>query len=123
VSVAIALQPELITNDPRLDAESSGIIEDLREFVRASRELRGLLTTGQAAQILGVAPGAVRTWVLRKRLSSVRILGVVMVSAAEVLALHRQRVAEGVSSGGRGHKAPSLAVLAEAAWADIEPME
>lgn len=114
------VQEELISDDPRVDSRSACIIDDLREFVRASRELRGLITTGQAAQILGVSPSAVRTWAHRKRLSSARIFGVVMVSAAEVLAFHRERLASGPAPAGK--KAPSLAALAESAWQDIDPL-
>lgn len=122
VSVSTVVQAELISDDPRVDSRSSGIMDGLREFVLASRELRGLLTTGQAAQILGVSPGQVRAWVCRKRLTSARIFGVVMVSAAEVLALHRERAADGPAVGGRGHKVPSLVALAESAWSDIDPL-
>lgn len=117
-----AIQAELISDDPRRETESTGVVSDLREFLKASRELGGLLTTGQAAAVLNVAPGAVRSWVVRGRLKSARVLGVVMVSAPEVLAFHRQRVCEGVSVGGRGHKAASLSDLVSAAWQDIDPL-
>jgi len=121
VSAAV-IQPELISDDPRRDAESTGVLADLRAFVQASRELGGLLTSGQAAKILGVQSAAVGVWVRRGRLSARDVLGVQMVSAPEVLALHRQRFAEGVAPGGRGNKAPSLSVLAAEAWRDIDPL-
>jgi hypothetical protein len=119
---AVAIQTELISDDPRRESESSGVVADLRDFIRASRELGGLLTTGQAANILGVPPGSVRTWVMRGRLTSRQILGVQMVGAPEVLALRRQRASEGVATGGRGIKAPSLRAMAEEAWRDIDPL-
>lgn len=123
MSAAVAIQGELISDDPRDPAAvSSGVLADLREVIRCQRELGGLLTTGQAAAVLGVTPSSVRSWAFRGRLRSVRVLGVVMVSAPEVLALHRQRLTDGLAVGGRGHKAPSLCVLTEEAWRDIDPL-
>jgi hypothetical protein len=43
-----------------------------------------------------------------------------MVSAAEILALHKERSAEDRALGGRGLKVPSLATLVEAAWQDTK---
>lgn len=116
---AATAHPELISDDPRRETESSGIIADLRAFARSSREMGGLLTTGQAAAVLKVPPSSVRVWVHRKRLSSVRILGVVMVSAPEVLAMHRQRLSEPLPVGGRGNKAATVSEMAKEAWEDI----
>jgi hypothetical protein len=113
------LQAELISDDPRREAESTGAVEDLRSFIRSFREMGGLLTTGQAAAVLKVPPSSVRTWVLRGRLKSVRILDVVMVSAPEVLALHRQRISEPLPTGGRGNKAATIPDMAKEAWEDI----
>lgn len=122
MSAASFLQAELISDDPRVDAQSAGIIAELRDFVRASREMRGLLTSGQAAKILGVNSSSINVWVRRGRLTSRDVLGVPMVSAAEVVALHRQRQQEAPSKGGRGHKAASLSDMVEAAWQDIDPL-
>ena len=121
VSAAV-LQSELTLEDPRREVESSGVIDDLREFVRASRELRGLLTVGQAARILNCDPSAINVWIRRGRLQCREIVGVRMVSAAEILVMHRQRLSEERQSGGRGHKAPSLAAMAAEAWRDIDPL-
>lgn len=118
----VAVQPEFLLDDARDESKSSGIVADLKEFVRAQRELGGLLTAGQAAKILGCNSGSINVWVRRGRLTARTILGVQMVSAPEVLAMHRQRAAEGLSTGGRGVKAPSLSVLAAEAWRDIDPM-
>lgn len=122
MSAAVALQPELISDDPRRETESTGVLADLRAFLTATRELGGLLTAGQAAKILGVHSSSIGVWVRRGRLTARDVLGVQMVSAPEVLALHRQRLAEGVAPGGRGHKAPSLRAMAEEAWRDIDPL-
>jgi hypothetical protein len=43
-----------------------------------------------------------------------------MVSAAEILALHKERSAEDRALGGRGLKVPSLSTLVEAAWQDTK---
>lgn len=120
--IAAVTQTELISDDPRRETESAGIVADLKEFLKSSREMGGLLTTGQAAAVLNVAPGSVRSWVLRGRLSSTRVLGIVMVAAPEVLAFHRQRLSEGLSVGGRGHKAASIRDMAREAWNDINPL-
>lgn len=118
--VAIA-QAELITDDPRIEG-SQGIMADIREFVQASRECHGLLTMGQAAKILDVGANQVSVWVARGRIKSKFVLGVKMVSASEVLALYRERAAEGVKKGPRGLSAPLLADLAASAWQDIDPL-
>lgn len=120
--IAATVQPELITDDPRCYTEFRGVVVELKEFLKVSREMGGLLTTGQAAAILNVSPGSVRSWVFRGRLTSARVLGVVMVSAPEVLAFHRQRLLEGVSVGGRGHKAASIRDMVSEAWKDIDPL-
>jgi len=122
VSAALVLQPELISDDPRRETESSGVIADLREFVKASRELRGLLTVGQAARILDCHASAINVWIRRGRLQCREVVGVRMVSAAEILVMHRQRLSDEKQAGGRGVKAPSLSALAEDAWRDIDPM-
>lgn len=121
MSVAV-LQPELISDDPRCE-DSQGIMADVREFVAASREFGGLLTSGQAAKILDVSSGQVSSWALRGRLRSKMVLGVRMVSAGEVLALRRERSSGVLQTGGRGHKAASLSDLVSAAWDDIEPLK
>lgn len=110
-------QFELFTDDPRIERKG-GIIAEFRQFYRASQEMRGLLTTGQASKVLGVNSGMVSQWVAKGRLSSVVIADVKMVSAAEVLALYRERAEEGCYVGGRGHKAPSLRDMAESAYRD-----
>ena len=116
-----AAQIDLIDDDPRV-APQKGPLAELIEFVQASKEMRGLITTGQAAKILSVPTSQVSVWVSRGRLSSRSILGARMVSAAEVLALFKERTEEGIrKSGGRGIKAPCLSGLAEAAWDDIDP--
>jgi len=119
--MAIALQAELISDDPRHEA-SQGIMADVREFVQASKEFHGLLTPGQACKILEVSPGQMSVWLRRERIRSKVVLGVRMVSAGEVMALHRERNQEGIRTGGRGLKAPSLAELSAAAWEDIDPV-
>lgn len=96
---------------------------DLREFVTASKECNGLLTPKQAAKLLDVPSGQISVWCARQRLKSVVVLGVKMVSAGEVLALYRERSSEGVRTGGRGMKAPSLVDMVSAAWEDIEPLK
>jgi hypothetical protein len=119
--MAVALQSEFAIDDPR--QESQGIMADIREFMDASRECGGLLTVGQAAKILDVSPGHISTWAGRGRIKAKVVLGVRMVSAGEVLALKKERDSEGVSLGGRGRKAASLADMVSAAWQDIEPLK
>lgn len=117
-----AIQPELIVDDLRRPVESVGIVAELREVMKAQREMGGLLTSGQAAKVLGVNSGAINVWVRRGRLTGRDVLGVLMVSASEVLAMHRQRESDGVSVGGRGLKAASIRDMAEQAWRDIDPV-
>lgn len=119
---AATYQPELIDDDPRTES-SSGIMADLREFIQASRECGGLLTPKQAAKILDVGSNQISVWASRGRLKSKVVLGVKMVSAGEVLALHRERLEEGIRTGGRGMKAPSLSDMVVGAWRDIEPLK
>jgi hypothetical protein len=119
--VAIA-QAELISDDPR-DPSKGGMWADIRHFIDVSRECGGLITVGQASKILGVNSGQVSVWASRGRIKSTDVLGTKMVSAGEVLALHRERQ-EGVQSvGGRGHKSASLADMAVSAWKDIDPLK
>lgn len=119
--MAIAAQIDLITDDPRCEP-SGGILDDVRQFIAASREHKGLLTLGQAAKILDVGSNQVSVWVARQRLKSVVVLGVKMVSAGEVVALHRERLLEGPAKGGRGHRVANLSDMVSAAWQDIDPM-
>jgi hypothetical protein len=117
-AVAITNQPELITDDPRRDADASGVFAELQDYFRISRELGGLLTQSQAARILNVATGSISSLVLRGRLSCAMVAGVRMVSASEILALRKERSSEARAVGGRGLKSPSLAELTKAAWED-----
>ena len=120
MSAAITNQPELISDDPRREPTQAGILAELQDFFRISKELRGLLTQSQAAKMLGVAHGSISSLVVRGRLSSAMVAGVRMVSAAEILALHKERSAEDRALGGRGLKVPSLSTLVEAAWQDTK---
>lgn len=112
-------QFDLISDDPRCES-SMGIMEELREFFTASKELGGLLSQSQAARILNVGTGSISSLVLRGRLSTRMIAGVRMVSAAEVLAFHREKQSEARNAGGRGIKSPSLSELVESAKADCD---
>lgn len=113
-----ASQLDLITDDPRVSG-ISGAIAEFRAFYQASRELHGLLTQSQAAKILDVDSSQVCTWVRKGRLSSRVVCDVRMVSAGEVLALHKERELDGPRGGGRGRKAPSLSDLSAAAYEDV----
>lgn len=119
MSLALSHQAELITDDPRCEASVSDIFSEWKEYRRVGKECGGLLTTGQAAKILGVSTGQMSVWCSRDRLPSFEFLGVRMVPAPQVLALYKERTEEGVRTGGRGHKAPSLAELAKACWDDV----
>jgi len=114
-SAVTAEQFELVTDDPRRESVS----DELRQWWKASREMRGLLTQSQAALILGVQTGQICSWVSRGRLSSRVVAGVRMVGGAEVAALLQERNQQIRCSGGRGIKAPSLSSLADAAWEDM----
>jgi len=108
-------QFELVTDDPRRES----ITDELRQWWKASREMRGLLTQSQAALILGVQTGQVGSWIRRGRLTARVVAGVRMVGGAEVTALLHERNQEIRCAGGRGVKAPSLSSLADAAWEDM----
>lgn len=118
--MAVVLQAELISDDPRCDAPQ-GIVADLKEFVAASRECGGLLTVGQAGKILDVPSSQVSVWASRGRIKAKVVLGVRMVSAKEVLALYRERITEGVKVGRRPAYASTLSDMVAAAWEDIDP--
>jgi hypothetical protein len=119
---ASLLQADLITDDPRCESPQ-GIMEDIREFVRASKECNGLLTVGQASKILDVGSNQISVWAARGRIKSRVVLGVRMVSAGEVVALRRERAEGVVPVGGRGNKAASLADMVAEAWKDIDPLK
>jgi hypothetical protein len=110
-----AEQFELVTDDPRRDS----ISDELRQWWKASREMRGLLTQSQAALILGVNTGQIGVWIRRGRLSARVVAGVRMVGGAEITALLHERNHDIRRTGGRGVKAPSLSSLADAAWDDM----
>jgi hypothetical protein len=117
--MSIAAQAELISDDPRCES-SKGVLADVREFVQASRDLHGLLTPGQACKILNVSTGQMSVWLSRGRITSKVILGVRMVSAGEVMALHRERNSEEIKAGRRPLGSPSLSDLASSAWSDMD---
>lgn len=119
--MSLPFQAELISDDPRCEA-SQGIVADIREFIAASKECGGLLTVGQAAKILGVSSSQVSVWAARGRIKAKVVIGVRMVSAKEVLALHRERLSEGVKVGRRPAGAASLSDMVSAAWQDIDPV-
>jgi hypothetical protein len=121
VSVAAVHQPELISDDPRCEASTAEILGEWKRFRDLSKEHGGLLTSGQAARLLGVSPGQVGSWILRGRFTSFKVLGARMVPAPEVIALLKERQEEDPHLGGRGQKAPSLAELARAMWDDLNP--
>lgn len=118
MSEATADQFDLISDDPRRDSRPAGALADFVKFYRESRAHHGLLTQGQAARILDVSTSHVTTWVRRGRLSCVEIAGLRMVSAAEILALHKEREQGIKAVGGRGIKAPSLTELARSSFED-----
>jgi hypothetical protein len=118
--MTLALQAELISDDPRCDAPR-GVIADIKEFLAASKECGGLLTVGQAGKILGVSSSQVSVWASRGRIKAKVVLGVRMVSAQEVLALYRERLSEGVKVGRRPAYAATLSDMVAAAWEDIDP--
>lgn len=120
--MAVAAQIDLISDDPRCDASSQGIMADIREFVSASRECGGLLTVGQASKVLGVPSNQVSVWAARGRIKARVVLGVRMVSAGETLALLRERNAEGIKVGRRPASAASLSDMVSSAWEDIDPL-
>lgn len=116
-----AAQFDLITDDPR--TEFPGIRAGILEFIHASKEMGGLLTMTQAAKILDVTSGQISVWASRGRIRSRVVLEVKMVAASDVIALHKERTQEGLRTGGRGMKAPSLADMAKAAWDDLEVLD
>jgi hypothetical protein len=116
---AVIAQDEFELKDARIESPSCGVFAELRDFYKASKALGGLLTQTQAARILEIHSGSISSLVLRGRLSSVVVGGIRMVSAAEILALHKERSAADRSLGGRGLKAPVLSDMIEGAWEDI----
>lgn len=104
-------------DDPRVE---SSTFAELREFWDASKRLGGLLTQSQAARILGVGPGSISNLVLNERLSCATVAGVRMVSAVEVMVLHKERLKGIKNAGGRGLKGPSLAELVKLASDDCQ---
>jgi hypothetical protein len=110
-------QFELPIKDERSPAVSD-IFGEVREFRRVSMEEGGLITAGQAALVLGVSSSHVSAWRLNGRLSGWKFLGTPFVSAAEVMALAKERAEIGPRKGGQGVKAPSLRELVAAGMAD-----
>lgn len=117
--MSVAAQAELITDDPRCGESVSDVLREWKRFRQLCKEHGGLMTSGQAAKIIGVPPGQISVWCSRGRLTSFEVLGARMVAAPEVLALYKERAEEGIRNGaGRGVKAPSLAELARVCWDD-----
>lgn len=100
-------QAEFPFDDPRLDAEVSGL-RLVKEW-KAQVKLHGhLVTRAFAAEVLGCSTAQVASFTSRGRLTDVRMGPVVMVPIREVLALWHERAEEGLPVGGRGKKAPSM---------------
>jgi len=106
-------QPELIDDDPR--QQIADVLEEWRESRRVAKEQGGLLTSRQAARILGVTPNQVTVWMAKGRLTVWCFLGNNLVSAGEVLALYKERRDKGVRLYYCGNPAPPLSGLAPAA--------
>jgi len=115
-----AARPELISDDPRRAPSFADDLAELQTYFDLTREHGELLTSSQAALILGVTTGQIATWRARGRITSFLVLGVPMVPASEVAALYRERAASISHRGGRGVKAPSLAALVRAGYRDTQ---
>lgn len=119
-----AQQFDLITDDPRIEENSPKGIQEFRRFRALQKEHGNLLTSGQAARILGVSSNQVSSWVGRQRFTSFLCMGARMIPAAEVIALYKERTEEGIRTGaGQGSKAPSLAEMARLMWNDLGDAE
>lgn len=119
-----AEQFDLITDDPRTDDAGPSAIREFRRFRALQKEHGNLLTSGQAARILGVSSNQVSSWVARQRFTSFLVMGARMIPAAEVIALYKERTEQGIRTGaGQGSKAPSLAEMARLMWNDLEDAE
>lgn len=102
-------QYELITDDPRVDAEELGPLQVIRAY-REAKKLHGdLISRPLACEILGVSGGQLAVWCIRGRLTDVAIGPVKLVPSDEVIALWKERHQGGFAVGGRGHKLPSMA--------------
>lgn len=120
MSVA-AEQFDLITDDPRTDDAGPSAIKEFRRFRSLQKEHGNLLTSGQAARILGVPSSQVSAWVARQRFTSFVCMGARMIPASEVIALYKERTEQGIRTGaGQGMKAPSLAEMARLMWDDLD---
>lgn len=117
---AAAQQFDLITDDARREADGPGAISEFKRFRALQKEHGNLLTVSQAARILDVSSSQVSAWVGRQRFTSFTCIGAKMIPAAEVIALYRERTNEGIRSGGRNSKAPSLAEMAKLMWTDLD---
>lgn len=101
-------QFELISDDPRVDAEKIGPLQLFRAFRKAREEHGELLARPLAAEILGVTPSQLSVWVSRGRFTDVVIGPVKLIPANEVEAMWRERSENGNAVGGRGKKLPSM---------------
>lgn len=118
---ATAQQYDLITDDPRCEENGPKAIQEFRRFRDLQKEHGNLLTTGQAARIIGVPTSQIGAWVGRQRFTSFLVMGARMIPAAEVIALYKERTEEGIRTGaGQGSKAPSLAEMARLMWHDLD---
>lgn len=108
-----AEHPELISDDPR--CEGSADVADVQTLREAAAEHGVLISSAQAAKVLGCTSGQMRVWTQRGKFTRIEGLGGVMVPLAEVEAYKRLRDSgELVQSKGRNGRTVPVAEMMRA---------
>ena len=105
--------PELISDDPR--CPGSEAVADVQLLCESVEEHGPLISTGQAARVLGCSAQQVGVWTKRGKFTRVAVLGGVMVPVAEIEAYKRLRDSGGlVSAKGKNGRTVSVAEMMRA---------
>ena len=104
--------PELISDDPR--CEASQAVSDLQTLTEAVEQHGTLISTGQAAKIIGCSVQQVAVYAKRGKFTRIAVLGGVMVPVDEVRAYKRLKEAGALPHAGRGHRRVPMSELVKA---------
>lgn len=111
----LSVIPDMMTLEEAEDA--------IAEFSVLSIVHDGLMTSGQAARVIGVPLGTIGTWIARGRFTVMHVLGATMLPQQEVAAMRFwYREASATAARGRGQKAPTAAELVKAGWGDMKEL-
>lgn len=105
---------ELISDDPRIEPQEMGTLDQLKQWRRVTKEHGGLVSPKQIAVLAGVNPSVVSVKIKKGHFTTYELFGLRCVPMDEVLLYMEQRQKGELAKGGHGLKAPNYWELLKA---------